>query len=70
MTIITWNDEGETAESHFFMWCERMPLESIVPEVLTYMREERGASATGGRGSHVHKETVTTLRIVRYITRG
>jgi hypothetical protein len=41
-----------------------------VPEVLTYIREERGASATGGRGSHIHKETVTTLlsdTIVRYI---
>jgi hypothetical protein len=38
-----------------------MKLESEVPEVLIYMREERGASATGGRGSHIHKETVTTL---------
>jgi hypothetical protein len=43
-----------------------------VPEVLTYIKEEKGGSATGGRGSHIHKETVTTLSntIVRYISRG
>jgi hypothetical protein len=53
-------------EGHQKVMCQRFS--NTVPEVLTYIREERGASATGG----IHKETVTTLSntIVRYITRG
>jgi hypothetical protein len=62
-------ENKKESEGHWKVKCQRFS--NTVPGVLTYIREERGASATGGRGSHIHEETVTTLSntIVRYITR-